>query len=51
MNDLIDAIDEYNAAVDLRDDPIVIPAMQPVIEVLVSSHLRKFERLLEECDE
>lgn len=50
MSALADAIDEYNAAVDLRDNPIV-PNMEPVIEHLVNTHLRKFEAVLEDCDE
>lgn len=48
--DLIDAIDEYNAAVELRANPIV-PNMEPVIESLVETHLKKFERVLAACDE
>ena len=50
MNDLAEAIDEYNAAVDLRANPIV-PSMEPVIEIIVEDHLRKFERLLAACDD
>ena len=50
--DLVDAIDEYNAAVDIRDNPIVtVPTMKPVMEHLVEVHLKKFERVLADCDD
>ena len=51
MNEkLVDSIDTYYAAVDLRAYPI-IPSMEPVIEVLVQTHLKHFERVLADCDE
>ena len=47
MEDLIEAIDEYNAAVELRNEPIVHdPAMVRIAEVIVQDHLKKFENLL-----
>ena len=47
MQDLIDSIDEYNAAVELRACPIVHnPEMVKIAETLVEQHLKKFENEL-----
>ena len=50
--DLIDAIDEYNAAVDLRNEPIcAAPQMAAAMDTVVENHLKKFERELAKCSE
>ena len=46
--DLIDAIDEYNAAVELRSEPIcAAPQMAAAMDTVVENHHDKFVRQLE----
>ena len=49
MEDLIDSIDEYNAAIELRNEPIMCdPGVQKAIETVVESHHLKFVLCLED---
>ena len=49
MQDLIDSIDEYNAAVELRACPIVHdPRVAEAMETVVNRHHKKFVHQLEE---
>lgn len=44
-HELIESIDLYNAAVELRDYPPV-PGIEPALQFVVDKHLRQFEAAL-----